>query len=535
MKKNLFKSDKLWQRVLARTLFWIGLFLFTTIMFLFLKPYLECEGVRNGVIPQCACGIVLAIIVVVGIILFIKKKLTFERVLLLLFLIAYVVSLTYMLDTTFSGRQHDTCSYSGHEGYAFVIYSTGKLPVTNEYQFYHPCLNAAVQAGFMQIMKPILELTNSIFGRTVYDLTNMFSMPYPSYPYPNLYFNHNLYMTTQILAVMYSAICSYFICKLVYRLKISKSAKLVGISFGLFFPRLYQLAAQENNDMLCIMFAVIALYYTYVFYKNRSWFSITAIALSLGLSMNSKLSGGTVALSIAVIFIMIFVVICKTKEKRSIWRIISQFCVFLIICGGIGLWFQVYAKIRFNQPFGYVWDGLSQDIYVGDKNAWERFINIFNLGEYFGNFFAAPYDDYNLPEYLIKTAIFGEFSYWNGEGFAFVAKVANYVFVISSIVLFVIYFIKSGKEQLYEKIFAGSIIVFQLLCTLYFNIKMPYGCTMDFRYIVPILPGFAVLMALCFDKFAKKEHKILRWVTYGVTISMVLMLGSSSVFYMMCI
>ena len=95
----------------------------------------------------------------------------------------------------------------------------------------------------------------------------------------------------------------------------------------------------------------------------------------------------------------------------------------------------------------------------------------------------------------------------------------------------VIYFVKSGKEHFEIKIIAGTLIVSQLLAQLYFNIKMPYGCTMDFRYIVPIILGFMILDALAMDKFAKEND----WKKYFsiVTCSLgMLMIASSSMFYL---
>lgn len=95
----------------------------------------------------------------------------------------------------------------------------------------------------------------------------------------------------------------------------------------------------------------------------------------------------------------------------------------------------------------------------------------------------------------------------------------------------IVYLVKSGKEHLEMKIFAGTLILSQLIAQLYFNIKMPYGCTMDFRYIVPIIVGFMILDALAFDKFTKENDwkKYLSVVTGSIGI---LFIASSSAFYL---
>ncbi|MBO4667268.1 MAG: hypothetical protein J5666_03975 [Bacilli bacterium] len=78
------------------------------------------------------------------------------------------------------------------------------------------------------------------------------------------------------------------------------------------------------------------------------------------------------------------------------------------------------------------------------------------------------------------------------------------------------------------------LIISQLLAQLYFNIKMPYGCTMDFRYIVPIILGFMIINSLAFDKFNKEK----RWIKYYSTAVMIIGLclsASISLFYLTAI
>ena len=98
----------------------------------------------------------------------------------------------------------------------------------------------------------------------------------------------------------------------------------------------------------------------------------------------------------------------------------------------------------------------------------------------------------------------------------------------------ILYFIFSKKENLEVKIIAGVLVLSQLLAQLYFNIKMPYGCTMDFRYIVPIIIGFMVLDVLALDFFTKKNDwkKYYSIVTFSVGG---LLLISTTLFYLTAI
>ena len=98
----------------------------------------------------------------------------------------------------------------------------------------------------------------------------------------------------------------------------------------------------------------------------------------------------------------------------------------------------------------------------------------------------------------------------------------------------IFYFALSGKEHLEIKIIGGVLIISQLLAQLYFNIKMPYGCTMDFRYIVPIILGFMILNALAFDKFNKEKGRIKYYSTTVMIIGISLNI-SISLFYLTAI
>ena len=77
-----------------------------------------------------------------------------------------MIRLTYMLYTPVSVRQQDTYNraLTGHEAYAWIVYTTGKLPATNDYQFYHPPLNAFVQAAFMKVTNALTQLLQNVFG-----------------------------------------------------------------------------------------------------------------------------------------------------------------------------------------------------------------------------------------------------------------------------------------------------------------------------------------------------------------------------------
>ena len=142
--------------------FWAGALFLTLTLFIALKPLVEAKeySIRAGVVAQSLTTLVLAVCGALCAWWAFKGRLTVKRVLILLLVAGYALRTGYMLYTGAATRQQDTYTknFDGHEAYAWTIFSTGKLPNTNVYQFYHPPLNAMLQAGFMHFVSWICEL-----------------------------------------------------------------------------------------------------------------------------------------------------------------------------------------------------------------------------------------------------------------------------------------------------------------------------------------------------------------------------------------
>ena len=559
------------KRLLLDIAIMFSVFLFVFISYFIFKPLYFSRDVKfgstDGVIPRIYIYTCLAIVIVTGVILKIKNKLTIEILLFLIFLLGMLMELNYMLITPYNYRQHDVFSYNvaGHEGYALTIFKTGKMPTQVDesgyldYQFYHPPFNAFMQSLMMHISMPFMKLYNLISGKNYYDVEQMKSFTMEGFQKAVSYLDnsknnpsvnpaasvelweeannyarpvHILFQTSEILSTFYMNVALYFAIKVAYKLKIQDFYKAVVSLFVALFPALMILAGQENNDPLCIMNCFIVIYFTVCWWENHSYFNTVMIGLFGGLAMFAKLSGALIVVPAIVAFA--FVLIQSIIKKEKFAYILIQGAIIGLIISPLGLWFHIYAKIKFNQPFGFVFSNLNTKLYVGDYSFFDRFINIFNFRDMFSNIWGNTFVNYNLPNFLIKSALFGEYSFLFADSLAIISLVLNYLFVYSSLILMVIYFIYSKKEHLEIKIIGGVIVVTQLLAQLYFNIKMPYGCTMDFRYIVPIILGFMILNALAFDKFNKEKG----WIKYYSTATMIVgicLSVSISLFYLTAI
>jgi len=485
-----------------------GIFVFTIISYLFINFRYKTHA--DGDVAHCYSYLLLFILIVVGCFLKYFKKLTLNRLILLIFLVGVVTKLNYVLITPYNYRQHDvvTSTNVGHQGYAFIIYNDWTLPTTTTsdgflaYQFYHPPLNAFLQAVWMLFSKILFTIANTFGRRTVYDIENL----------------NVLYESTQLLSCLYMVVTSYFSIKLLKKMKLSDFALVVGVLFITLFTNFVIEAAQENNDPLCIMFSFIGLYYTYEWYESKSTKSALLIGLFIGLAAATKFSGFVAGIPAFVVYVIFVVKAIKSKNKGETKNLVLQPILLALIAAPLGLWFQIYAKIKFNQPLGYVFSNLTPKLYKGDYSFFQRFIAFWDLKDMTASLYPSTFIHYNLFNFTIKSSIFGEYSISRVNGLYLFAIAFNYFFVLCSIVLFVIYMFASKHEAIKEKIFALLIIISNVLCMLYFNITMPYGCTMDFRYMVPILIGFVMMLALSIDKLRCSNSKFNRVYSFVVMI-----------------
>ncbi len=539
------KGGKL-KRGLIEAGIYIALFLITLFLFLWFKP--RARLIRNGVYAQTLMALCLLACIAFVAYLYMTKRLTTKKILLLLLIAGYILRVGYMLYTAASTRQQDTFTknFDGHEAYAWTIFETGKLPTTNYYQFYHPPLNAAVQAGFMHFMDGLTDCVLNLFRFPQF--YSLFSHGKPDYLSEERYY---LYSSCQILSVTYSVITAVVLVKTVNLFGFSDKTKVLLSAFVVLYPRQIQFSGQLNNDALSYTLGVLATYYALKWQKgSKSWAYILLTAVAVGLGMMTKLSSATVCLPIAGIFIYEFIrTLLKKEGALPLSKCIFQYGAFLLVCAPLGLWFQVYAGVKFGQEFGFVFSNLNHKLYTGDHSFFSRFFIAFDLSEYFGSIYCRPFEgNYNLFNYALRSSIFGEFTYWQGEGFAVGAIVSAYLSAILlaiSLVWAIVVCVRTRKEEngvlrrakipLSDFLFALLLVQSQVLSEVYFYIKMPYGCTMDFRYIMPLILGMALTLGYTREVLAVEGGKFSTVVNRLTLLAVVGFLGVSSLFYCVCI
>ncbi len=532
-------------KILGEATLYAAAFLFALLFFVALKPYYEYEGVPRGAVSQSVTALLVVACAALGAYFKLSGKLTAKRLIFLMLAAGLALRLNTMLCTPAGWYtptqmlQMDTYTPrgDGHEGYAWTIFSTGKLPATNDYQFYHPPLNALLQAGFMRFMSGL----SSALGIA----PDAFLAGKPAYIEAERYF---LYSSCQILSLLYSfAVC-------VVSLKILKLFRLQGkplvlaAAFMIFYPRGIQFSGALNNDGIAYLLSILALFFVLKWWKKgKKWQELLLCGASTGLGMMAKLSAATICLPIAGVFVYEFIrTVGKKEGALPLPELLGQYAAFLAVCAPVGLWFQVYAYVRFDQPFGYVFSNLNGALSTRRRSWWERFSPVvFDKHEYFDSLWCHTFGwNYNLLHFSLRSSIFGEFNqYSRGENFAFVAVVTAYL----SLILLLAALVRAGylffKHDLKKKdaraeerkrnvLFVFLLVSSQVLSEIFFYVRMPYSCTMDFRYVMPLILGMALTLWLALGRLKEEGGKFSTALCRAVKACVGVFLLSSALFYM---
>jgi len=405
------------------------------------------------------------------------EKERLEKYLTAIMMIGFIMRIGYMLYTPIRVRSHDLGTASvddwGHSAYITKILIEHRLAATNFGQYYHPPL-------FHLLAAVVAHFVNLILHKTDYE---------------------QIVSAGKIVSCFASCATLYMFPKLCDELGMKKKAKCIALIIFAAFPNCYLLAGRLNNDSLVVCFMMVIILYTFKWYKKQSYKNTIILALAFGLGMMTKTSCGMLALFTGPV--MLYVWYKNIREHKGL-PIFKRLVVFGILSFTLGLWYQVRNLIKFGQPFNYVLRiPTSAEIYTGKVPLVNRYL-LFPLKRFFEPIWVYPDDDYNIILYCLKTAVFGEFKYDIQIWIPRLLLLISTVLVILSLVGMGYLVFKSKKRRMIRfGIPAVWLIVFGSY--LYFYYDYPYGCTMDFRYIVPTSITGAVSIALTYEEVCSSD------------------------------
>ena len=429
-----------------------------------------------------------------------NKKINYKKIITSLSIIGIILRTCYILYTPITARQHDMENEVGHLAYIETIYETGRLPNHNKWQFYQQPLHHIIASMWLKINSALgVDLNVAEEG-------------------------------IQILTAIYSSLIIIITYCILREMNIKDKYKMLVIAIIAVHPTFIILSGSINNDILMIMFTFFDFLYLVKWYKDPSIKHTLILALSVALGALTKISSTIIAVPIIYIFIKRFMEEYNYSEEylKILKKYAIKFSVFGIIALGIGLSFSIRNLIRFKQSIFYV-PTPGQFVYCGYRTWFDR-LNPFSSE--WANVFCYADKDCNIFSYLVKCSLFGEYSY-NENLNTLIERlliICNIILILISITSLIKIIIKKRKSSTLNNIFIIFYIT-QIAMYIYGNISMPYGCTMDFRYIVQtILMGMTFIVNdLEQNKNKKYKLSVICVLSLFIVLSMIFELTDMSI------
>ena len=416
-------------------------------------------------------------ILITGIVLLKKGRLTNDAVINLLFAAGFLIKLGYILYTDDYVRQCDVGEFregsyiNSHADYILYIRDYMGLPdwdVTQHGQFYHPPFHHFICAVFLKIYELFLPKGT-----------------------------HN-YESLQTLTLLYAQGCNYYMYKILKQLGIKEKA-LVNAQFILAaFPMLTLFAGSLNNDVLCQMLFFAAFYYGFRWYGEGKTKDIIISAFCVGFGMMTKLSVGMIAFPMGFLFIVRFFKDIKAKKGLKSF---GQLAGFACIAAPLGLWYSFRNLIRYNTPLGHI-NGINlryQDI--SRFSVKDRLFGFygFPIEDFYVNLGTDGEQDYNIFITQVKTMLFG---YENCRDDMLMTLTGYFLLLMTLLLICVaviglVYLVVTiGKRgKVFEDTTFIILFLVEVISMVLYSLKLPHICSQDFRLNFPALLGGVYFVA----------------------------------------
>ena len=444
---------------------------------------------RNQMLGQFFGGTTLALCAGAGVVLHLNGKLGARNAIILLIIGGFGLKLSFALTNGWYAYQHDVESLktSGHLSYIYGLAGGKGLPATNDWQFNHPPLHHLIAAGSLKLSR--------LLG----------------------FSDDRAFENIQLLSVFYSSACMVVAYKILREIRIRGKVLVLCMLLFCFHPTFTILAGSINNDVLTLLLSMAALLYLLRWYQKPCLKYAAALGIFTGLAVMTKFSAALLVAVIAVVVLQRFVSGLNTRASGfTFGALAGQTGMFALFAAPLGLWYQIRNMILFSQPLGYV-VGLSptSHLYCGDVSVWKRLFTI-PLTEFSSKLYASPDNDYSLPGYTLKCSLFGEYQWPGREGFGWVLFWLNLALVLLTLAA-LIYVLRRGWDQFAP----GALLIFgfawalQLISFVVFNLRFPFGCTMDFRYIAITLISAVVFLGMAGTLLERSRSRIARILLGG--------------------
>ncbi len=407
----------------------------------------------------------------------VRKKLTDTVTTAVIMTGGALVRLWYVLMALPNGSfQHDfgyfdyNLEYAVHENYFFYLIYNHALPdfdFRGTGQYYHPPLHYVISAIAVKI--------NSAF-------------------FPSRADNYEFLMC---ISLFYSLAVLILIYKLLKLFEIKGRALHFALLLAAFYPSMIISAVQINNDPLASLLFIAGFYFAVRWYKERKTSQIIITAVCIGCAMMTKISAGLIAVPVG--FIFLAALIRSGFKGKKIW---SQFGIFALTVFPLGLWFPVRNYIKWGIPPTYVFDlGIVPDQDLSGYSVLQRLFGISEVSLSIPfTVFGEEYKDFNIFMILYKTSLFDDHDLHDRM---VPLALATFMFLIGALLMIMLIaglvkMIMKCRGSI-EKISVILLLVTEFVSSIIFAFKYPLICSVNFRYIFPVVIAGALSMGMFFE------------------------------------
>lgn len=485
------------QRFFTLDFIYLPIYAFVVLVaFACLYPQNSYKFAENCITAEIIMVLVFTVSIGFGAYLYQKGSLDEKTVIALMFLCGFAMRLAYVIKYPYSANQHDveTLNASGHLSYIFNVSNGKLLPSMNEWQFCHPPLHHFL-SGI------VVFLTEKLGGITALGFENV-----------------------QLLTCFYSVLFMSVGYKMLKECKVHGNPLVYCFALLAFHPIFSILGGSINNDTLSILLMMYAALYLLKWYNNPTYKNAILTGLFAGLGMMTKFSVAVICVVTAFCVLIKFIF----DKKLKFASLLGQASCYLCVALPLGLWYQIRNMIAFSQPLGYVAPlSTSNKLYVGDVSFAERFLMPFSSTK--TEVYVDVWKEHNIWNYLLRNSLFGEYDF-GSAGIAMFTVFANLMLVFT-VIAALIYLIVFKRSECRQTIPLAVLFVVQFAFFIYFNIKHPFRCSMDFRYIVPVLFCSIAFIGSAGSILKKSNGAIIGVLTGAVKFVIVLLCITSVIIF----
>lgn len=363
----------------------------------------------------------------------------------------------------------------GHLEYILTIYKMGHLPESNINQMYHPPLSQFLFAEFLKIESIFTD--NSKF----------------------------LLESLEFLTIVYSMLIIYVSYKIMKEIGFEDKDTIFPLLLLTFHPLFIYLARLVNTDGLVSVLILISVLYLIKWYKKPSYKNVIILGLAIGFGAMTKTS--IIIMAVPLIFVYMKKIIESAGKDEPLKDIIIQGVLFSFITLPMVFWYPIRNYNKFGQAFFGIIEALDS-LAITDSSFLGRWV----LNHEFFNATLEPHASNVFSNLIISTINFAINSAAIPVLLYMPLRGISLVLITISILGMLRFTLKNENKSLLW-------ILIVTYCTwifgyIYFNVLMPYSCTMHARYVITaIVIGIIYIGILLKNTNSKPEKNFVQALT----------------------